>query len=250
MALLRRLLLVLGFVVVAWLLVVAFAIVFGGCGGGELGVAPTGPAMKAPECFAKGTTPGVEPGHPGSTVGTCRSPDGAWRLTLKNGVGGWTCALYLTRVSSGRRVRMYRSHNGCSDLTWAEPDLLVSRATSAPSTPLNPATRLVTHPASFTEFVVAPNRRWVAGDAVGGDLEPQITVYALTANNSKCVIVPRGARRTDEVVGFTRNGKSLIVNTAPWNATAENPPGNGVNRQFLLSSLHTDCAGEQLVGQG
>jgi hypothetical protein len=42
-ALLRRSLLIVAFVLVAWLLVVAFALVFGGCGGGELGVAPTAP---------------------------------------------------------------------------------------------------------------------------------------------------------------------------------------------------------------
>ncbi len=52
------------------------------------------------------------------------------------------------------------------------------------------------------------------------------------------------------MVGFTRDSKSLIVNTGPWNATASQPPGNGVNRQFRLSSLHSDCAGEQLVGYG
>ena len=250
MALLRRSLLVVAFVVVAWLLVVGFADLFAACGGGELGVAPTGPAVKAPVCFQNGTPPGGQPGGRPGTVGTCRSPDGAWQVTLKNGVGGWACALYLTRVKTGRRVRMYGSHDdGCSYLTWAKPNDLLLFETNSTFHTLNPATRKVIEPAVFYEFVVSPNRRWVAGDAVGGPQEPQITVYALTATNSKCVIVPRGAHRTDEIVGFTRDSKALIVNTGPWSAASSNPPGNGVNRQFRLSSLHSDCAGEQLVGQ-
>jgi hypothetical protein len=145
---------------------------------------------------------------------------------------------------------MFGSHDaGCSDLTWAKPDLLLFENNSTFHT-LKPATRKVIEPAVFNEFFVSPNRRWVAGDAVGGPQEPQITVYALTPTNSRCVIVPLAAHRTDEVVGFTRDSKSLIVNTGPWNATASQPPGSGVNRQFRLSSLHTDCAGEQLLGQG
>src|SRR5215471_5287052 len=231
------------------LLLIAFAAALAGCGGGELGGAPTGPAVKTSACFQKGTPPGGQPGDRPGTVGTCRSPGGTWRVTLQNGVGGWACALFVTRASTGRRVRMFGSHDaGCTYLTWAKPDRLLFVNNSTFHT-LNPATRKVIEPAVFSEFAVSPNRRWAAGDAVGGPQEGQITVYALTPTNSRCVIVPLGAHRTDEVVGFTRDSKSLIVNTGPWDATESQPPGSGVDRQFLLSSLHTDCAGEQLVGQ-
>lgn len=200
--------------------------------------------------FPEGDTARGATGWPCGTVGTCPPPDGVWRVTLQNGVRGWACALYVTRVSTGQRVRMYGSHqDGCSYLTWAQPDRLLFESNFAFHT-LNPATRKVIEPALFGEFVVSPNGRWVAGNAVPGPEAPQETVYALTPSNSRCVIVPRGAHRTDEVVGFTRDSKSVIVNTGPWNATASQPPGNGSDRQFRLSSLHTDCGGAQLVGYG
>jgi hypothetical protein len=203
--------------------------------------------VKASVCFYKGTSLDVEPGKRGRTVGPCRSPDGASRLTLKNSVGGWACTLYLTRASTGRRARTFRSRDGCSDLTWATPHLLLFQSNSTLRT-LYPGRRLVSEPALFDEFAVSPNRRWVAGDLLGGPESPQTTVYALTVNNSKCVIVPLAPHRTDEVVGFTPDSKSLIVNTAPWNATSSPGPGNGSNRQFRLSSLHTNCDGPQLNG--
>jgi hypothetical protein len=218
------------------LLVLALVVVLAGCGGGGLGMTPTGQAVKAPVCGRA------------ATVGTCRSPDGAWRVSLKNGVGGRACALYLTRVSTGQRTRMYGSNqDGCSYLTWAEGDLLLFQS-NADLHALNPATRLVTQPAAFNEFVVSPNRRWAAGDAVGGPESPQVTVYALTANNSKCVVVPLASHRTDRVVGFTNDSKSLIVSTAPWNGMSAPPPGPTRMREFSLSTLHTDCGGSQMIG--
>jgi hypothetical protein len=53
MTVLRRSLLVVAFIVVAWLLIVGFADLFAGCGGGELGGTPTGHAVKAPVCFGE-----------------------------------------------------------------------------------------------------------------------------------------------------------------------------------------------------
>jgi hypothetical protein len=176
-------------------LVVALAVVFAGCGGG-FGVTPTGPAVKAPVCLMRGTGKG--------TLGTCRSPDGAWRVTVTNLVGGWWCALYLTRVSSGRRVRMFSRHDaGCDDLTWAKPHLLLFEWNYGLYT-LNPATGQVTNPALLSNFVVSPDARWVAGDNANGAPEaPQNPVYVLTVNNSMCVIVPLAPHRTDAVVGFS-----------------------------------------------
>jgi hypothetical protein len=107
---------------------------------------------------------------------------------------------------------------------------------------------MVTEPALFNDFVVSPNRRWVAGDLLGGPESPQTTVYALTVNNSKCVIVPLPPHRTDQVVGFTPDSTSLIVSTAPWNGTSNPPPGPTRPRQFRLSSMHTECDGSQLTG--
>jgi hypothetical protein len=246
MALLRRSLFFVAFVVVAWLLVVAFALAFGGCGGGGLGVTPTGPAVQASACFSSDTA-GMQPKAGPVAVGMCRSPDGAWRATANPGKG---CEIEVTRTSAGRPIRRSTSHDSsCSELIWAAPHLLLFLTDSAFYT-WNPATRLpgVTSPAAFTEFVVSPNRRWFAGDGVtGAPVAPQTKVYVFSADGSTCVMVPLGRRQTDEVAGFTRDSKSLIVDSSAWNGTSSPPAGVGGTglRQFRLSSLHTECDGSE-----
>lgn len=144
----RRSVLVVAFVVVAWLFVVGFADLFAGCGGGGLGATPTGPPLKASPCLSAGTA-------------ACRSPDGAWLASV--GSSG-ACSIYLTRVSTGRRVRMFRSQDAdCPELTWGKPHQLLFHADNSFYT-LDPTARYpVTRPAAFAELVVSPNRRWVAG---------------------------------------------------------------------------------------
>jgi hypothetical protein len=159
-----------------------------------------------------------------------------------------SCSINLTRLSTGRQVQMFRSKDACSEVTWGKPHQLLFQTDNDFYT-LNPATRYpVTRPAAFAEFVVSPNRRWVAGDdATGAPEAPQTAVYLLTPDASTCLMVPLGPHRTDQVVGFGRDSKSLIVSSAPWNGTSS-PPGNTRLRQFQLSSLHTDCNGSELVG--
>jgi hypothetical protein len=141
---------------------------------------------------------------------------------------------------------MYGSHGaGCQHLTWAKPHLLLFE-NNFDLYALNPVTRRVTNPALMGEYVVSPNARWIAGDnANGGPEAPQNPVYALTVNNSECLIVPLAPHQTDAVAGFTPDSKSLIVSTAPWNGTSNPPPGPTRLRQFRLSSLHTKCRGAQ-----
>ena len=251
MALLRRSLLLAAFAVVAWLLVVAFALVFRGCGGGGFGVTATSPAVGAPVCFSNGTS-GMQPlpGVVAGAVGRCRSPDGAWLATVDSGGG---CSIEVTRVGAGRRVRRSTSHDSsCSELTWAAPHVLLFETDTA-FYYWNPAARLpgVTSLAAFTEFVVSPNRRWFAGDDLTGAPEaPQTKVYVFSGDGSTCVMVPLGQQQTDEVAGFTRDSKSLIVNSTAWNGTSSPPTGvSGTGlRQFRLSSLHTQCDGGVVGG--
>ena len=224
MVLPRRSLLLVAFVVVAWLLVVPFALVLRSCGAGGFGATPTGPAVEAPVCFSNGTS-GVQADVSASTTRACRSPDGVWLATVGSGRG---CRIDVTRVGAGRPVRRSSTHDSyCAALTWAAPHLLLLR-TDAAFYFWNPATWLpgVTSPAAFTEFAVSPNRRWFAGDDLTGAPEaPQTKVYVFSGEGSTCLTVPLGRQQTDEVAGFTRDSKSLIVHSAAWNGTSGPPTG-------------------------
>jgi hypothetical protein len=226
-----------------WSVVAGLALLVAGCGGG-IGTTPTGPAAQARQCFPDDTAV-TTPGTSAASAESCRSPDRAWLTTLGSGGG---CGIYLTRVSTGRRVQMFRSPDACSAITWARPHELLFRTDNGFYT-LDPATRYpVTRPAAFAEFAVSPDRRWVAGDdATGAPEAPQTAVYLLSPDASTCVMVPLGAHRTDQVVGFTRDSKSLIVSSMPWNGTSS-ASGTTQLRQFRLSSFHTDCNGSELSG--
>lgn len=235
MRVLRRLLPLGVSVVAAWLLAVTVA---RSLGGGGFGAAPAGPAVGASACFSATSA---------RSGAVCRSPDGAWMASITNSSG---CHIHLTRVSTTRRVQIFRSGDACAEVVWAKPHQLLFRTENNDFYTVSPAARYpLTRPAAFAEFVVSRDSRWVAGDdATGAPEAPQTAVYLLTPDASTCLMVPLGPHRTDQVVGFTRDSKALIVSSAPWNGTSAPPAGDTTLRQFRLSSLHTVCDGSELVG--
>ena len=211
----------------------AFALVLAGCGGSGSGSAPTGRAIAAPRCPVARISSKL-------TVGTCRSPDGAWRLNFRQGTANGR--LFLARRGSSKDVgaEMYHSSNDCcTDMAWGRPHLFLFLDYPLVES-LDPTTRIVTLLGSLNDFVVSPNGEWVAGAGASGPGDPvATTVYVLGVGAKKCLAVPG---TSVDAMGFTRDSHAVIVRR-----NAE--PGAPQLRQFALSSLHSDCPEGRVVTQ-
>ena len=211
----------------------ALGLVLAGCGGGGSGSAPAGSAIAAPQCPVTRLSSKL-------TVGTCRSPDGAWRLQLRRGTANGR--LFLARRSAGKDAgaEMYHSSNDCcTDLTWARPHLLLFHDYPLVQS-LDPATKVVTLLGSLNDFVLSPNGQWVAGPGASGPGDPvATTVYVLGVGAKKCLVVPG---TSVDATGFTPDSQAVIVRRNP-------EPGKPELRQFALSSLQSDCPKGQVVTQ-
>jgi hypothetical protein len=170
-------------------------------------------------------------------VSHCPSPDGAWAVTAPG-------SILISHRGSRREVSMYQSNDSCcTNVMWAKPhtlffvdDYRVFR--------LDPATRKHTVIASWSDFFVSPDGRWIAGFAyVGGSVAPASTVGVLSIDGKTCLAVPHSSHESDEAVGFTRDGKSVVVKRQPF------VPNNGVTSSdyklvsYAISSLAAskDC---------
>jgi hypothetical protein len=144
-----------------------------------------------------------------STTGfSQRSPDGTWsvRFTRENGYG----RLDLTQRSSGERYRMYRSNDSCCDqISWIAPHLLIVVDDYNVKT-LDPANRTVRRIAGFSNFVVSPSGRLVAGWADSGGHSPQ-TVEVVPTAGGTCMAVPRRPDQDDSAPAFTADSRALVI---------------------------------------
>jgi hypothetical protein len=114
------------------------------------------------------------------------SPDRVWSVVYSraNGYG----RLDLTDRTTGRRSRMYRSNDSCcAQMTWVRRHTLVFVDDYNVRT-LDPVTRRVTRIAGFSNFVVSPNARWIAGWAsCGGHCAQTVEVVPLAGGACKAV---------------------------------------------------------------
>ena len=203
-------------------LLLAFAFLAAGCGGGGEGSAPSGPATKAAVCPVQRISSKL-------TGGTCRSPDGDWTLKLRQGTSYGR--LFLVRRGQSKSVQMYHSNNACcSDIAWARPHLLLFLDYPLVES-LDPTTRTVTMLGSLSDIVASSTGQWVAGTGSAGPEDPiATTVYVLGVGSKKCLVVPGTSL---DAAGFTRDGKAVIVQRGH--------SGKPQLRQFALSSLQPDC---------
>ena len=181
--------------------------------GSSGGTAPTGTAVRAPQCPVTRVSSKL-------TVAACLSPDGAYGILFLAGRGG------------GKTVEMYHSSNACcSDIAWTRPHLLLFLDYPLVES-LDPTTRAVTLLGSLGDAVASPDGRWVAGTgSAGPETSIARTVYVLGVPAKKCLVVP-GA--SFGVAGFTHDGKAVIVERGA--------PGDKPElRQFAVASLHSDC---------
>lgn len=211
--------------------IIAFALALAGCGGGDNGTAPTGEPHNLPLCPASGDSSLTKP---------CRSPDGAWRLTLRHGTANGR--LSLARRGQNNGVEMYHSNNACCTfLTWAKPHLLLFLDYPLVET-LDPVTRTVTLLGDLNGFDVSPDGHWVADAGAAGPNDPVAhTVYVLGVGARKCLVVP-GTSVT--AAGFTPDSRAVIVQRQ-----YDPDSGEFKLRQFDLSSLDDDCPPRQVETQ-
>jgi len=136
------------------------------------------------------------------------SPDGKWTVVYsrKNGYG----RLDLIERSNGPRYRMYRSNDSCCQgITWVSPHLLVFVDDYNVKT-LDPPTRRVSRIAGFSDFVVSPNGRWVAGWAnCGGHCAEIVEVVPITGGT--CRAFPHRRDQDDSYPFFSRDSRKLTV---------------------------------------
>jgi hypothetical protein len=200
-----------------------------GCGGSGSGQAPTGPAAAKKPC----------PIYPVQhALQTCRSPDGRWVVSLRYERSSSVCKLSSSQGKSWKPTWTFRQGgNSCTQETWVKPHLLLVQDGATLVDRLDPATRTTTPLAQLSPFFVSPNGQWIGGDVSGG---PQVSsaAYVLSLHSRACLVVPRNARQTERVAGFTLDSKNVIADRAPFNP---NNPRTGHDVQFALSSLRSGC---------
>lgn len=213
------------------LVVLSVALLAAACGaGGPRGIRPTGPAVIAPQCSAVEGTPVAN--------APCRSPDRRWLLTWRG--KGSRCSLFLTRGSAGRRVRVFETTAApCSYLTWVKPHLLLFDDDYRVMT-LHPSSRQVTSIGRFSDFLVSPDQRWIAGYAASSPEQAE-TVDLLSLNGRTCLVVPHTSHQTDEVAGFTRDSEGVIVLRARFTPN-DGPTGPSHLVQYDIASLQRGSA--------
>jgi hypothetical protein len=136
------------------------------------------------------------------------SPDGKWSLayTRQHGYDN----LDVTKRATGRIFRMYSSNDGCcAQITWLPPHLLVFVDDYKTKT-LDPTTKRIVVMASFSNFVVSADGRWVAGWAdCGGHCAETVSVVRITGG--ACRDVPRRHDQDDNALRFSRDDRSLTI---------------------------------------
>ncbi len=132
----------------------------------------------------------------------CPSPDGAWTVVDLDPLA------LRHQGPGGRRIRVAR---GVRDVTCAKPHtLLFAYQDYKGVLSFDPATGKRTPLAGWSDIVVSPDGRWVAGWDMNGGQAPESVGVASVDGTTGCD-VPHGRYESDEAVGFTRDGKSVIV---------------------------------------
>jgi hypothetical protein len=163
------------------------------------------------------------------------SPDGKWSVAFsrQNGYG----RLDLIERSTGKRHRMYRSNDSCCDqITWVmKPHTLVFVDDYNVKT-LDPVSRRVVRIAGFSNFVVSPNGRWMAGWAsCGGHCAETVEVVPLTGG--VCRKVPHRSDQDDSYPFFSRDSRSVTVLRQRFDTKLREPVGSSRQITTQLSAL-------------
>jgi len=144
--------------------------------------------------------------------------------------------LDLTDRTTGRRYRMYRSNDSCCDqITWISAHTLVFVDDYEVKT-LDPVTRRVTRIAGFSNFVISPNGRWVAGWAsCGGHCAETVEVVPLAGG--ACKAVRHQADQDDSYPFFSRDSSRITVDRQHFDTKRGQPTGLPYDVTVAVSAL-------------
>jgi hypothetical protein len=158
----------------------------------------------------------------------CRSPDGAWSVAYTGG------SLRLRHRGSAS-AWAYKSYDSCcTNVMWARPHTLLF-VDDYRVFRLDPVTRKHTIIAGWSNIVVSPNGRWIAGWDLSSAIDSE-TVGALSGDGKTCLVVPQTSHESDEAAGFTPDSKSVIVKR--WRFEPNNgPTGSSHLVAYAISSL-------------
>lgn len=177
--------------------------------------------IACPASLASGSVPNI-------------SPDGKWSVdySRRNGYS----RLDLVDRRSGRRYRMYRSNDGCcQEITWVSPHLLVFVDDYNVKT-LDPSTRRIVRISGFSDFVVSPNGRWVAGWASCGGHCAE-TVEVVPISGGPCRAFPHQRDDDDSSPFFSRDSRKLTVLRQHFDLKRGEPLGRSREVTLTLSEL-------------
>lgn len=140
---------------------------------------------------------------------SCRSPDGAFRVTYN----GW---LSLSEHGS-RAVQVDQSSLCCTEVMWAAPHTLLFDD-DFHLMRLDPVTRKRKTISNWGHYVVSRDGRWIAGWTYGYGAQESIpeSVGVLSPDGKTCLAVPHNSQQSDEAAGFTRDGTSVVVRRYPY----------------------------------
>jgi hypothetical protein len=153
------------------------------------------------------------------------SPDGKWSLayTRQHGYDN----LDVTDRATGSVSRMYSSNDGCcAQITWLRPHLLIFVDDYKTRT-LDPVTKHVVMISNFSNFVVSPDGRWVAGWAdCGGHCAERVDVVPI--GGGRCRQVPHRPDQDDNARRFSPDDRSLTILRRFFDVKNGEPIRNGL----------------------
>lgn len=138
--------------------------------------------------------------------GGCHSPDGKWSVVVLN--HGTGCMLAITRTSTGRVDRLNESGSCVPDL-WAADRFLVLVGYSSLHgrvVSIDPASRHQQVLARLEDFIVSPDKRWIAGEPRYSTTSGPRSVAAISLATGSCRLVAR----------TSSPGQSVSVWKSPW----------------------------------
>lgn len=140
------------------------------------------------------------------------SPDGKRAASVRHVFVTQTGSIgYLDvgKSGAGKKRTVYSSSDSCcTEVAWVSPSLVAFDDDYRVKT-VEPSSGRVRRIASFSNFSVSPDGRWVAGWKFSGGHGPE-TIGVVSITGADCRAVPRPKNADDFNVTFSPDGKRLI----------------------------------------
>jgi tricorn protease-like protein len=151
-------------------------------------------------------------------------------VTRKNGYGS------LKVVEGGKTRTLYRSNDSCCTNLVVVTPTLVAFDDDYNAKTIDLATDEVHRIAGFSNFVVAPDGRWVAGWADSGGHSAQL-IGVVSINGNACLTVPKPKWADDSGPYFSADSKRLFFARRRFDPVSEEDTGPGYDLSVLVSKL-------------